>query len=75
MSQLEDIRQHLLSGKTLTPIEALNKYGCFRLGARVYDLRKKEGLNIEDVGEKNYAEYKLIQEQNFPTDLFSEVTN
>lgn len=39
------IRQALLNGETLTPIDALNRFGCFRLGARIYDL-KDEGMNI-----------------------------
>ena len=35
------ILNHLTSGKTITAMEALREYGCFRLGARIYDLRKK----------------------------------
>ena len=44
-SQTAAIREHLQSGKTLTPIQALAKYGCFRLAARIHDL-KREGLEI-----------------------------
>ena len=40
MSQTSKIKEHLNSGKTITAIEALNKYGCFRLAARIYDIRK-----------------------------------
>lgn len=40
------IRRHLEAGKTLTAIEGLEKYKCFRLAARVYDL-KHRGMNIE----------------------------
>lgn len=31
---------HLKTGRELTPIEALKKYGCFRLAARVYELKQ-----------------------------------
>lgn len=31
--------EHLKSGKTLTPIEALENFGCFRLSARIYELK------------------------------------
>lgn len=40
------IRQYLESGKVITPLDALYKFGCFRLSARIYDLRS-EGMNIE----------------------------
>ena len=45
MSQKEKILKHLLSGKSITPIQALNKFGCFRLGARIHNLRS-EGYDI-----------------------------
>ena len=45
MSQNKQIADYLNKGKKLTPIDALNKFGCFRLAARIADLRN-EGLNI-----------------------------
>jgi hypothetical protein len=45
MSQNKQIADYLNKGKKLTPIDALNKFGCFRLAARIADLRKK-GMNI-----------------------------
>ena len=39
------IKEALLKGETTTPIDALNRFGCFRLGARIWDLRY-EGMNI-----------------------------
>ena len=44
-SQRLRILAHLRSGKSITPLEALNLYGCFRLGARIWDLRN-EGYDI-----------------------------
>jgi hypothetical protein len=32
---------HLKTGKELTPLEALNDYGCFRLAARIYELKRR----------------------------------
>lgn len=39
------ILAYLQSGKSITPIDALQLFGCFRLGARIYDLRKS-GVEI-----------------------------
>ena len=62
MSQNKQILNYLLSGKKLTPLTALNKFGCFRLSARILDLRK-EGHNITTKNVtrkgKTFAEYSL----------------
>ena len=39
MTQTETILAHLQSGGSITPIDALRLYGCFRLAARIKDLR------------------------------------
>jgi hypothetical protein len=44
-SQISQILRHLESGKEINPMDALTKYGCFRLGAVIYAL-KKEGYKI-----------------------------
>ena len=44
--QNEMILGHMLEGKSITTLDALNNYGCFRLSARIYDL-KKEGYPIK----------------------------
>ena len=44
-TQKSAVRQHLLDGKSITPLEALNKFGIFRLAAVVHELRD-EGLDI-----------------------------
>ena len=57
------ILEHLKSGQTITPLECLEKYNCFRLGARIFDLKKQGHLiqtkNITQNG-KTFAEYKLL---------------
>ncbi|NBQ17651.1 hypothetical protein EBU24_05010 [bacterium] len=45
MSQTKQIADYLNKGKKLTPIDALNKLGCFRLAARIAELRN-DGMNI-----------------------------
>ena len=44
-SQKKMIRTHLLKGKHITQLDAINEYGCLRLSAVIYDLRA-EGLPI-----------------------------
>ena len=63
MSQNKQIADYLNKGKKLTPIDALNKFGCFRLAARIADLRN-EGMNIVTntiklENKKQIAQYSL----------------
>ena len=44
-SQNALIKGWLLNGYSLTQLEALTQFGCFRLAARIADLRDK-GLNV-----------------------------
>jgi len=61
MSQTTAILSHLKKAP-ITPLQALDKYGCLRLAARIADLRER-GHQIEtimvDHGEKRFAKYKL----------------
>ena len=62
LSQCDRILTHLQSGKTINPLQALDLYGCLRLGARIYDL-KQSGFDIDSrlVHENGvqYAEYSM----------------
>lgn len=66
MTQTEMILAHLQSGKPITPLEALREYGCFRLGARIWDL-KQAGHPIEmtlaNSGDKHFASYRLVEKE------------
>jgi hypothetical protein len=66
MTQTDAIRSFLLEGNSLTPIDALERFGCFRLAARIDDLRR-EGFDIETIKErqngKSYARYRLRDKQ------------
>ena len=46
LTQAESILNHLKEGKSITPLEALYDFGCFRLASRISDL-KKAGHDIE----------------------------
>jgi len=65
-SQSEQILRHLREVGPLTPLDALNLFGCFRLGARIYDL-KAEGHDIQTelvhVNGKAFARYWLPRGQ------------
>jgi biotin operon repressor len=60
-TQKELIRRHLIR-QPISPLEALEKYGCFRLAARIAELRE-DGLDIETVhtkkNGKHFATYRL----------------
>jgi hypothetical protein len=61
-AQRARIKKWLESGKPITPLNALQAFGCFRLGARIWELRK-EGLPIRtdfvQKGRQRYARYSL----------------
>lgn len=61
-SQNALIKGWLLNGKSITPLDALNMFGCFRLSARIANLRD-EGLPIVTdmvtISNKRVARYYL----------------
>jgi hypothetical protein len=63
-SQNHAIRRHLEDGKSITPIEALNFFRCFKLNNRIHDLRR-DGMPILTTmvkrGKKRFASYTLIK--------------
>jgi hypothetical protein len=63
MSQNKQIADYLNKGRKLTPIDALNKFGCFRLASRINDLRN-DGMNIKTKiikleNKKQIAQYSI----------------
>lgn len=61
-SQNALIKGWLLNGYSITPIEALNMFGCFRLSARIANLRE-DGLQVVTdmvtINDKRVARYYL----------------
>lgn len=64
-SQCQMILAHLQKGRAITPLEALDKFGCFRLGARIWDLRRAghqiDRSMIEVSDGKRVARYVLAK--------------
>ena len=63
ISQRDMVRRDLLDGKTITPIYALENYGCYRLAARIAELRG-EGMDIiteQHANDNMYAHYSLAK--------------
>jgi hypothetical protein len=62
-AQSKAILAHLQQGNTITGIEALNDFGCFRLAARIKDLKDKGHKIISEMiklpNEKRIARYSL----------------
>jgi hypothetical protein len=50
----------------LTPMDALREFGCFRLAARVLDLRQAGYTIVSEKVEANgkrFAQYRLVQRE------------
>lgn len=62
MTQNDSILSYLESGKAITPMEAWQMFGCFRLSARIKDLRNK-GYEIKTKivkhNKKAFAKYYI----------------
>jgi hypothetical protein len=46
-SQRAAIARHLKAGRSLTALEALQKFGCLRLAGRIFEL-KQQGADIHN---------------------------
>lgn len=74
MTQADMILQHMREKGPITPIQALQLYGCFRLAARISEL-KERGISIStevasgDNG-KHWARYSLHQKHGEQGTLF-----
>ena len=58
MTQCERILRHLQDYGSITQAEAVTEYGCYRLGARIWDL-KAQGVPIKSetvTGKNRYGE-------------------
>lgn len=72
MTQCEKILQYMEETGSITQAEAVSEFGCYRLSARIADL-KKQGVAIksEPVERKNrygetvrFARYSLVDSEN-----------
>ena len=54
MTQCDRILRHLQDYGSITQAEAIAEYGCYRLGARIYDLKSRGvAIRSETVSGKN----------------------
>lgn len=65
-AQSKQILEYMRSNGSITPMDALNLFGCMRLGARIYDLKAAGHKIISimtvsdgDGRKKRYARYVL----------------
>lgn len=66
-TQADLILAFMVQGNRITPLVALNKFGCFRLGARIWEIKKRIPRGFELITErvgvgtygKSVAEYRL----------------
>ena len=60
-TQAGRILAHLRAGNRLTALEALDAFGCFRLAARIHELRREgwkvQERTVETASGKRVAEY------------------
>ena len=66
MTQNKQILNYLQKGYKLTPLDALSLFGCFRLSARIYDLKalghKIEKRIVTNKG-KSFAQYYIKEKK------------
>lgn len=46
-SQTKQILEYMKQGNKITPLEALRKFGCFRLTSRIWDIERLTGVRIK----------------------------
>tara|TARA_R110000824_G_scaffold263310_3_gene452020 strand:- start:10767 stop:11054 length:288 start_codon:yes stop_codon:yes gene_type:complete len=72
-TQKSKVMQWLETGKSITPIHALEMFGCFRLAAVIHDIKLEEvfmhnkTIKTEMIKNKfgtKYGSYKLIKKIN-----------
>ena len=65
-TQREMALEYLEKFDSITPMEALTAFGCFRLSARISELREDGYVITTEIhkGKKNYAVYSLKGEDD-----------
>ncbi|MFO0089350.1 MAG: helix-turn-helix domain-containing protein [bacterium] len=60
-TKTNQIKIHLLSGKSITSIEAFQMYNCTRLAAVIFNLKKSLDIKCERVknNKVSYSKYSL----------------
>ncbi len=64
-TQKDRILEYMKLGFSITPLEALSRFGCFRLSSIIYDLKaEKHRIHTELIqcGKKRFAQYRLLKD-------------
>ena len=63
-SQRRNILGYMLRGLVLSPEDARRMFGCNRLAARIWEIRKVVGVDVRThrSGRKTWAEYSISEE-------------
>lgn len=76
MKQNQIVLKHLLEGKSITQLEAMNEYGIMRLGARIFELIqdgypiKKKMVTVRNrLGEPCMVAKYYMEEKNESTEV------
>jgi hypothetical protein len=62
MTQNQMVLIALQMGQKVTPLIALRRFGCFRLGARIYDLKQKGYKIASRMVETSRGSKKYVKE-------------
>lgn len=79
ITQKSKVRAHLQSGQSITPIDALERYGCFRLAAIIHTLKNDYGMDIKTELIKNkygtkYGKYTLKKDNEYGMKMVENVS-
>ena len=79
VTQKSKIMSHLQSGQSITPIDALERYGCFRLAAIIHTLKNDYGMDIKTELIKNkygtkYGKYTLKKANEYGMKMVKNVS-
>lgn len=56
-NQCIKIKKYMQEHGSITQMEAVREFNCYRLSARIHDMRNHYGLNIEMKREPNKSEF------------------
>jgi hypothetical protein len=60
-NQDQAVLDYLKHGNTISGVQALELFRCYRLSSVIHRLRNQYGYNIENISTKKFAIYKLIE--------------
>lgn len=81
MTQEQAVRNHIINNGSITQAQAVRLYGCYRLSARIYEMRK-DGYEIDTQYKtsKNrfgyvsvYANYVLLKKGNYNIEKLNKI--